>query len=189
MRYQAPDLYDAEGTNKVPGRGFRVVLDTDHIRDMAELQSAYDNGYEVARAQAMKITGLTSKIAALEEQVRALTAERDIQMEEHCEDLGRARGDIRTLTAENAQQSETIERLKARLRSIGAKEEEHEPPYIDCFDCSVFENQKLCVGYAGGCDGDLTAMAHDDFCPARANDVILRPHLYSAQPAKGEEHA
>lgn len=40
------------------------------------------------------------------------------------------------------------------------------------------ENQRLCDGYDGKCDGDLDGMAHEHTCPARTQDLILRPHLY-----------
>jgi len=42
------------------------------------------------------------------------------------------------------------------------------------------ENQRLCVGYGGGCDGDLEAIEHNEGCPAREHDLTLRPHLYLA---------
>ena len=40
------------------------------------------------------------------------------------------------------------------------------------------DNQDLCGGWDGGCDGDLEAIAHEENCPARAMDMKLRPHLY-----------
>jgi hypothetical protein len=40
------------------------------------------------------------------------------------------------------------------------------------------ENQRLCIGYRGGCDGDLADIEHDYCCAARVLDVTLRPHLY-----------
>jgi hypothetical protein len=43
---------------------------------------------------------------------------------------------------------------------------------------AFFENQRLCKGYVGGCDGDLEATEHDENCPARPLDLTLRPHLY-----------
>lgn len=43
------------------------------------------------------------------------------------------------------------------------------------------ENQRLCLGYGGGCDGELVNTEHYEGCPARAADLKLRPHLYVAQ--------
>ncbi len=43
---------------------------------------------------------------------------------------------------------------------------------------AIPENQRLCVGYNGGCDGDLEGTAHEPTCPAFARDRELRPHLY-----------
>lgn len=43
------------------------------------------------------------------------------------------------------------------------------------------ENQRLCDGYDGKCDGDLEGTAHEETCPARAKDLALRPHLYEAE--------
>lgn len=41
------------------------------------------------------------------------------------------------------------------------------------------ENQRLCVGFNGGCDGDLVASPHNELCPAREKDLLLNPHLYA----------
>jgi len=46
------------------------------------------------------------------------------------------------------------------------------------------ENQRLCIGFNGGCDGDLEGTEHDENCPARSKDLELRPHLYAV---KGED--
>jgi hypothetical protein len=43
---------------------------------------------------------------------------------------------------------------------------------------AIPENTLLCVGFDGGCDGDLEGSPHELFCPARAEDIKLRPHLY-----------
>lgn len=48
------------------------------------------------------------------------------------------------------------------------------------------ENQELCLGFDGGCDGDLTATPHEENCPAYAKDKELNPHLYVAPPREGE---
>ena len=45
------------------------------------------------------------------------------------------------------------------------------------------ENQELCIGFDGGCDGDLVATPHNDNCPAQARDRVLNPHLYDAARA------
>jgi hypothetical protein len=52
------------------------------------------------------------------------------------------------------------------------------------------ENQRLCVGYAGGCDGDLEATEHEENCPARKLDTGLRPHIYAPpSPAPEASHS
>jgi hypothetical protein len=42
------------------------------------------------------------------------------------------------------------------------------------------ENQRLCVGYLGGCDGDLESMPHIKECPSYTRDIELNPHRYRA---------
>lgn len=49
---------------------------------------------------------------------------------------------------------------------------------------AIPENQALCIGYAGGCDGDLVAAEHNDNCPAKAKDVELRSYLYASRAQK-----
>ena len=44
---------------------------------------------------------------------------------------------------------------------------------------AIPESQRLCVGYSGGCDGDLEGTAHEATCPAYTRDRELRPHLYA----------
>ena len=47
------------------------------------------------------------------------------------------------------------------------------------------ENQHLCVGYNGKCDGDLEGEPHEEGCPARKRDMVLRPHLYKTPSDQG----
>jgi len=42
------------------------------------------------------------------------------------------------------------------------------------------ENQALCISFAGGCDGDLEGVPHEDKCPAQVEDKQLRPRLYQS---------
>lgn len=46
------------------------------------------------------------------------------------------------------------------------------------------ENQRMCLGYLGGCSGDLYEEPHSPKCPAYRKDRELNPHLYAA--LKGE---
>lgn len=68
------------------------------------------------------------------------------------------RTELVRLRAENA-------KLQARLDAMSARYAFH-------------ENQRLCVGDAGACDGDLEGTEHEEWCPARVLDMTLRPHLY-----------
>lgn len=43
---------------------------------------------------------------------------------------------------------------------------------------AIPENNRLCLGYADGRDGNLTATPHEAECPARDKDLTLRPYLY-----------
>ena len=43
------------------------------------------------------------------------------------------------------------------------------------------ENQQLCVGYDGKCDGDLEGTEHEEGCPALIKDRELRPYLYNKE--------
>ena len=51
--------------------------------------------------------------------------------------------------------------------------------YLELSDrYELHENQRLCLGYSGGCDGNLEGLPHERKCPARIQDLVLRPHLY-----------
>src|ERR1700677_2375461 len=74
--------------------------------------------------------------------------------------------------------------LPAELHAHTARVEALETKY------AFAENQGLCIGYAGGCDGDLEATRHEEDCPARAKDMELRPYLYppASRVAPDGEH-
>lgn len=46
------------------------------------------------------------------------------------------------------------------------------------------ENQRLCIGFNGGCDGDLEGIAHNSNCPSYAVDKKNRPYLYEKEDAQ-----
>jgi hypothetical protein len=73
-----------------------------------------------------------------------------------------------------------VKRLEAELLAARERIAELEQRY------AYQENQLLCLGYEGGCDGDLTALPHNDDCPAKVMDLKQNPHLYARQPAKGD---
>jgi len=71
--------------------------------------------------------------------------------------------------------TEQAKSVAERIATAEARVKELEQRY------AFAENQRLCLGDAGGCDGDLTATEHDEGCPALEKDKLLRPHLYDEQ--------
>ena len=75
-----------------------------------------------------------------------------------------------------------IEILKGELAAAQRERDELLSRY------AFVENQHLCVGYKGKCDGDLEGIAHKETCPAREKDEILRPHLYQTPSDQGAKN-
>jgi hypothetical protein len=110
------------------------------------------------------------------EQVRALI-----------ERIGRAEARVAELEAENlalSVRSDPVDQLRADVSVLSERNRRLESDLSALRGKYAFEeNQELCIGFDGGCDGDLVATPHNDNCPAQARDRVLNPHLYDAARA------
>lgn len=54
---------------------------------------------------------------------------------------------------------------------------------LPCIGICLQFYRPQCIGYYGGCDGDLCATPHEENCPMYAEDKKARPYLYETTHA------
>jgi len=83
-------------------------------------------------------------------------------------------------------ESERIARLTAKVAELEQERDAALATVERLSEYAVQKNEALCLGYEGGCDGDLEAEPHEEHCPARAKDMELNPHLYAIRAQEGK---
>ena len=147
----------------VPGGGGNVVLYADHLREVADLQAKLEE-----RGRLVVVHQLSSTL-------RAETIQRQARI------ISEQEAELQRLRTENTRLKHTVGDLGGKLAKVHGENAEKDRIIAALKSKYAFsENQELCIGFSGGCDGDLDDIEHDEGCPAQLEDIKLRPHLYES---------